>query len=48
MLSRLPATVKNEESTGAEAVLSRADVAVGGQGVGADQKQFNVSGVEFC
>jgi hypothetical protein len=29
-------------------VLGRADMAVRGQGVGADQEKFNLSGVEFC
>ena len=29
-------------------VLGCADMAVRGQSVGADQKKFNLSGVEFC
>ena len=29
-------------------VLGCANMAVGGQGVSADQEKFNLSGVEFC
>jgi len=29
-------------------VLGRADMTMRGQGVGADQEKFNMSGVEFC